>query len=141
MNVTNSENGTRNAETKIPEVRIRAHARIEGGRFISEKNMQRIRVRSLHVQRGHDSSWRPYFDPATYKETWVIRKHPQKGYIFLEISHGGGVSGFRKTLRELILSVAFDNNKEVVLSDEPIKITADGERRIQQTLWGRMIAA
>jgi hypothetical protein len=95
--------------------KIRAHIRLENGQLISKANAARFVVHGRNdVSKtilGHG------FTPE-YRERWVIKHEPQ-GYIWREVTHGMGINGHRKTLRDLVMSVAVMGYEIEVLEPEP----------------------
>lgn len=83
---------------------IRVKCQLVNGKFVSKRNINKIiAVNSelcTHVK-GYG------IDPKTYYEKWTIKKE-DKGYIFREITHGGGINGHHKTIRELVMATALD---------------------------------
>lgn len=93
----------RNARTPAlsPTAKVRVHYRIEGGKFLAEKNARCIVARSLRPQSGHVGM------AEDYRETWVIKRDPKKGFHFVEITHVGGICGYAPTVRLLVLRSGF----------------------------------
>ncbi len=88
-------------------VQIKAHVRLEGGRWLSNANAHRIVARSTKpTDRMGNSLPSPIFryrDDPPYFQTWRIHKD-KKGYRFQEVTHGAGICGHHRTVRELVIS-------------------------------------
>ena len=56
-------------------------------------------------------------DPKTYKERWAITKE-DKGYIFREVTHNGGINGHHKTIRRLVMCTASSFNHITVIFED-----------------------
>lgn len=101
---------------------IKAHVRMEGGRFLTAANASKIIARST---RGTDRSGNrlpspieKYKNDPPYFQKWVIRKDRQ-GYHFQEVNHGGGICGYRKTVRELVLCLFCSLSSDIVVEFDP----------------------
>lgn len=90
-------------------IEFKANFRVSHSNLITKKNMSRIRVYSSRVC---DNVIHPRIDNKSYFETYVVKKDP-KGYIFQEVTHGMGISGYHKTLRELIISACLSPHLRV----------------------------
>lgn len=77
---------------------IKAHVRLENGKALSVKNIDRIEARSDRVC----SNIRHPGIGDDYYEKWVIKRESE-GLIFREVTHGMGISGHYSTIRELII--------------------------------------
>jgi hypothetical protein len=84
-----------------------------GGKWASKRNMNRIVVRSSELCTHHHH---PKIDNKTYYELWRLVKE-KKGYIFREITHGGGISGHHKTVKRAVLSACGFSHMTVMLED------------------------
>jgi hypothetical protein len=84
---------------------------ISNGQFISKANIARIVAVSSELC---ENVRHPRIDPLTYKERWVIKKE-EKGYIFREVTHGCGISGHHKTLRQLVMRSCGHQGIKIIL--------------------------
>jgi hypothetical protein len=92
---------------------ITAKIKVNGGRLLSAANAPRIIARDTRpTDKMGNSLPSPIFrfknDPP-YFQKWVIKKEP-KGYIFREVTHGGGICGCHPTVRDLVISTLFSNH-------------------------------
>jgi hypothetical protein len=85
-------------------IQIKVHVRVEGGRWLSNANANRILCRSTRPTDRHGNQLRPGQEP--YYQCWRIHKEA-KGYIFYEVSHGGGICGHHKSVRALVLATCY----------------------------------
>jgi hypothetical protein len=84
---------------------IIAHTKLDGGKLLSAKNAHNIVARSTVAtdRMGNRIESSPCADKTPYFQKWVIQKEA-KGYIFREVSHGGGICGCHPTVRQLVVS-------------------------------------
>jgi len=55
-------------------------------------------------------------DPP-YFQKWVIKKE-SKGYIFREVTHGGGICGCHRTVRQLVISTLCGMSSDINVTVE-----------------------
>jgi hypothetical protein len=83
-------------------IEFKKKVQLVNGKMASKANMKKIfAVSSQLCTNVHGYG----IDPKTYKERWAIRREPE-GYIFREVTHGGGINGHHKSLKDLILATA-----------------------------------
>lgn len=88
---------------------LRVQCSIRNGKYITNKNVDRIFAVSSELC-THVKSFA--IDPKTYHEKWAVKKEPE-GYIFREVTHGGGINGHHKTLRSLILQTCLEHGHKI----------------------------
>lgn len=83
-------------------IQFKTKMHLVNGKYASKANMGRIfAVSSELCTSVHGNG----IDPKTYKERWAIKKE-EKGYIFREVTHNGGINGHHKSIRRLVMSTA-----------------------------------
>lgn len=101
---------------------IIAHIKLDGGRLLSAKNAHRIVARTTRPsdKSGNrlPSPIERYRNDPPYFQRWVIHKDV-KGYCFREVNHGGGICGYRKTVRSLVASALLGLSGDIVVEVMP----------------------
>lgn len=95
---------------------ITATVRLENGSLLTEANMGRIVARSSRLC---TNVIHPKIDPKTYREKWVIRKDPE-GFIFVEVTHGGGICGHARNVRQLVIKTLFGLSGDISVEVEDL---------------------
>lgn len=95
-------------------IEFKTYYHVSNSKHIKVRNVSRIVAISSRLctnvhMRG--------IDPTAYYEKWKIVKE-DKGYIFREVTHNGGICGHHKTLRSLIISSGGLPHIKIVLLDE-----------------------
>lgn len=90
------------------------------GKYASRCNMSRIIAVSSEVCKN---VIHPAIDNSTYKEKWVIKREKQ-GYIFREVTHGGGI-GIYKTIKECVMAACKFSHIKVIFEPQPPVSTGD----------------
>lgn len=89
---------------------INAHIQLDGGRLLSAKNANKIIARALKPsdksgnrldKDGKSPIYERRNDPP-YFQRWNIHKDA-KGYCWREVTHGAGICGYGRTVRELVI--------------------------------------
>jgi len=101
---------------------IIAHIKLDGGSLLSAKNAHRIIARSTRPsdRMGNrlPSPIERFKNDPPYFQKWVIRKE-DKGYIFREVEHGGGICGCHKTVRRLVESTLCGLSSDIIVEVMP----------------------
>ena len=109
--------------------KIKAHVRLENGKLISKANASRLVVRG-----NSDISKNVLVRGISpeYRETWIVMLEPQ-GYIWREVTHGMGINGHHRTLRDLVRSTAC-LGYEIEVLPEPVskEMFASVERNVRR---------
>jgi hypothetical protein len=86
--------------------RIIAHIKIAGGSLLTAANAPRIVARALKPsdKSGNrlPSPIARYKDDPPYFQRWTIHRD-EKGYCWKEVTHGAGICGYGRTVRELVI--------------------------------------
>lgn len=88
---------------------------LQNGKHASLANMNRIVAVSTEVCKN---VYHRNIDNKSYKERWVIKKE-EKGYIFREVTHNGGISGHHKTIRRLVMRSCGFPHINIIIEDQP----------------------
>lgn len=85
---------------------ILAHIKLDGGSLLTAKNSNNIIARAL---KPSDKSGNRlptpierYRNDPPYFQRWKIH-HDAKGYCWKEVTHGGGICGYARSVRELVI--------------------------------------
>ena len=85
---------------------IIAHIKLDGGRLLSAKNANKIIARALKPSdKSGNRLPSPIFrykDDPPYFQQWKIH-HDAKGYCWKEVTHGAGICGYGRSVRELVI--------------------------------------
>jgi hypothetical protein len=97
-------------------IEIKCHVRVDGGRLLTAANAHRIKCVSLvpsdrmgnrlekHAGKDVSPIYELRNEPPYFQEWRIFRS--LKGYAFREIKHGGGICGYKCTVRELVISAS-----------------------------------
>lgn len=89
---------------------IIAHIKLDGGRLLTAKNANNITARALNAtdrsgnrldKEGKSPIYERRNDPP-YFQQWKIHKDA-KGYCWREVTHGSGICGHGRSVRELVI--------------------------------------
>lgn len=73
-----------------------------GGKLLTRENMARIRALDPRV---NTTNVGPYTLP-NYKNEYRLIHHPKKGYSWIEVYYGNGMSGWSKSIRACVINAA-----------------------------------